>query len=231
MKSPHVLPQYVQVSEGLIREISTGRLLPGDRLPPERKLATDLGIAVGTLRKALADMTEKGFLERKQGSGNYVRLGDSARALYSFFRLEVPEGGGTPTADVLSVARLEKPSDLPTFGTEAQGFRIRRLRYLNGAAMALEEIWLDGAYASEISAEALSHSLYHYYQEVLGLRIARVEDQLHLGEMPDWAASSLRPGIASGLVERKSWAQDGALAEISRTWFDTTKARYVARLR
>ena len=114
---------------------------------------------------------------------------------------------------------------------EAQGFRIRRLRYLNGAAVALEEIWLDRAYAREISAEALSHSLYHYYQEVLGLRIARVEDQLHLGEMPDWAASSLRPGVASGLVERKSWAQDGALAEISRTWFDTTKARYVARLR
>ena len=41
----------------LIRDIAAGRLSEGERLPPEREMAAELGIAVGTLRQALADLT------------------------------------------------------------------------------------------------------------------------------------------------------------------------------
>lgn len=47
------LPKYLQVSESLIRDIGAGVLADGTRLPPEREMAADLGISVGTLRKAL----------------------------------------------------------------------------------------------------------------------------------------------------------------------------------
>ena len=65
------LPKFIQLSEMLIREIAAGRLVDGARLPPEREMADDLGVAVGTLRKALADVEaayvasakENGFLQ------------------------------------------------------------------------------------------------------------------------------------------------------------------------
>ena len=66
------LPKYVQTAELLIREIAAGRLPDGARLKPERDMAVDLGVSVGTLRKALDDLTEKGLLDRVQGSGNYI---------------------------------------------------------------------------------------------------------------------------------------------------------------
>jgi DNA-binding GntR family transcriptional regulator len=46
------LPVYIQISELLTREITAGFYAAGDRLPPEAELATKLGVAVGTLRKA-----------------------------------------------------------------------------------------------------------------------------------------------------------------------------------
>ena len=121
------LPIYMQVSGKLIREISSGRLIDGEKLPPERDMAADLGIAVGTLRKALNDLVAKGMLDRVQGSGNYVRHNPDAAGDYAFFRVELLNGGGLPTADVLSVRRIKKPSELPEFGRSGYGHRIRRL--------------------------------------------------------------------------------------------------------
>ncbi len=142
--SSSALPLYLQISETLIREIAAGRLMDGERLPPERELAKQYGTTVRTLRKSLAELEKQGMLERVQGSGNYVRATQSGRSVYSMFRLELPEGGGLPTADILSVHDMEKPTDLPTFGTSNHGARIRRLRYLDEVVIAVEEIWLDG---------------------------------------------------------------------------------------
>jgi DNA-binding GntR family transcriptional regulator len=46
----------------LTRAIELGRLLPGDRLPAERELATQLGVARVTLRSALGDLEAAGLL-------------------------------------------------------------------------------------------------------------------------------------------------------------------------
>lgn len=226
------LPLYVQLSEMLIRDIQSGRLGDGERLPPEREMAAQLGTAVGTLRKALADLTQKGLLERVQGSGNYVRARPDAKSVYAFFRVELLAGGGLPRAELLDVARVTKEAGLPEFGTFAEAHRIRRLRRLNATPAVLEEIWLDGSYARDLLPEEMSESLYLYYRQALGLWITRVEDRLGLGRVPDWAPDAFGPppGSPCVMVERIGWGQDGARAEVSRNWIDTNVARYVARL-
>ena len=232
-KNPYVLPMHQQISEMLIREIAAGRMMEGEKLPPERDMAAGLGIAVGTLRKALDDLERKGLLERIQGSGNYVRSQPDVASVYSMFRLELVEGGGLPTARVLSVDRLAKPADLPAFGSSSEAHRIRRLRSLGGTPAALEEIWLDGSHAAAIGIEDLSDSLYLYYRKALGIWIQRAEDRVGVGAAPDWGPVEfgLAGGTAAGFIERIGWTQDGTRAEFSRTWFDHRVARYVARLR
>lgn len=217
----------------LIRDIAAGRVIDGEKLPTEREMAKSLGIAVRTLRKALAELQRTGLLERVQGSGNYIRGKPQVDSVYAFFRLEFAGGGGMPTARLLSVERLPKRADVPPFGYSAEGHRIRRLRCLSGKPVALEEIWLDASYADHVAAEDLSESLYLYYRRTLGIWISRAEDRVGVGEVPDWAPSDfgLAAGMQAGFVERFGWAQDGSSAEFSRTWFDHRIARYVARLR
>lgn len=233
MTDPTALPKYVQTAEMLIREIAAGRLVAGERLPPEREMARDLGLAVGTLRKALADLEHRGLLDRVQGSGNYVKSGAEEAGIYAFFRLELTAGGGLPTAEVLSVDLLRKPAGFPAFGASDEGHRIRRLRRLGGRPAAMEEIWLDASYVDAVGPDDLSESLYLFYRQRLGLWIVRAQDAVGLDTVPSWRADcfGLPTGAPCGFVERVSWGQNGDVPEYSRTWFDHTCARYVARLK
>ncbi|MEM6823977.1 MAG: GntR family transcriptional regulator [Pseudomonadota bacterium] len=233
MTDPHALPKYVQTAEMLIRDIGSGRLSDGERLPPEREMAADLGLSVGTLRKALSSLEEKGLLERIHGSGNYIRARADASAIYAFFRLELLDGGGLPTAEVLSVKAQEKPGDAPFFGAAAHGHRVRRLRSLSGQPVALEEVWIDGERAPSVHESDLSESLYLFYRKSLGFWISRAEDRVGIGPVPAWAPERFPPcpGDPAGYVERVAEDQNGAKVEYSRTWFDPDRARYVARLR
>lgn len=225
------LPRHVQISEMLIRRIAAGNLPDGTRLPPERELAASLGIAVGTLRRALADLEGKGLLERVQGSGNYVRARDATNAVYALFRLELLAGGGLPTADVLSVARLTRPADVPPFGNVREAHRIRRLRRLDGITVAVEEIWLDGALAERLQAAELSESLYHYYRSALGIVIGRAEDRVGLGHVPGWAPAGFGQPAGAVVPQVTRLGRDLAdrAVEYSWTWVDHTRAVYVAR--
>ncbi|MFL4468774.1 GntR family transcriptional regulator [Tateyamaria armeniaca] len=230
--SPHALPIYVQIAELLTRDIVAGRLIDGERLKPEREMASELGVSVGTLRKALRDMGEKGLIESVQGSGNYVRAGGDTGTVYAMFRLELLDGGGLPRANVLSLDHIDKPEDLPPFGTSQRATRIRRLRSLNDTIMGVEEIWLD-ADAGLIDSATMSESLYATYRKELGLWIQRAEDRVSLGPVPDWAPDAYVPrsGQTVGYIERLSWADRPKPIEFSRTWFDPARAVYVQRLK
>lgn len=232
MATPSALPKFVQLSEMLIREIAAGHLADGARLPPEREMAETLGVAVGTLRKALADVESKGLLERVQGSGNYVRHREQVESVYAFFRLELKRGGGLPTARVLSVDLLAKPVDAPAFGAHPLGHRIRRLRWLGGTLIGLEEIWLDAGYAPAIGPQDLIDSLYLFYRDRLGLVIAAAEDRIGVALLPDWTPPDfhLRAGAVAGYIERKSYLAGRVPVEFSRTWFDANRTQYISRM-
>lgn len=232
MSQTQSLPLYVQISEMLIRDIQAGRLLDGERLPPERNMAEELEISVGTLRKALAELTGQGLLERRQGSGNYVRQGSDSQSVYAFFRLELIEGGGLPTAEVLSVETRDKAGEVPRFGLSDRAHRIRRVRRLNGQLAALEEIWLDASYCDEVRPADMSESLYLFYRRSLGVRIQRAEDRIGVQGCPAWGNGLLGASkFGLGYIIRKSWDQNGDIAEYSRTWFDTDKIQYVSRIK
>ncbi|MBO6604573.1 MAG: GntR family transcriptional regulator [Roseicyclus sp.] len=233
MTEPGALPAYLQISELLIRDIAAGRLADGQRLPPERRMAADHGVSVVTLRKALAELERRDLLERRQGSGNTIRAGQNARGLYALFRLELLNGGGLPTARLLDLRKMTKPDDIPDIGNVVDfGWRIRRQRFLNKLAVAVEEIWLDGRFTGDIRALDLSQSLYLYYRDALRLSVLRADDRVGIAEAPDWMpdAFGLAAGATTGLVERRAWSQHNEPAEFSRTWFDPARARYVARI-
>ncbi|MCF8487045.1 MAG: GntR family transcriptional regulator [Rhodobacteraceae bacterium] len=227
------LPLYLQISELLIRDVASGRLMDGERLPPEREMAASLGIAVGTLRQALKVLVDKGLIDSIQGSGNYIRARTDATSVYALLRIELLTGGGLPTARVLAVDCLPKDPALPAFGRSPDGHRIRRLRYLSGQVAAVEEIWLDASQTPRIATEDLSESLYLFYRQKLNLWITRAEDRIGLGRLPDWAPPEFphAHGTPLPLITRVSWAQDNTPVEASFTWFDPDKVAYVARLK
>lgn len=70
---PHSgIPLGVQICAALRLAIATQRVLPGERLPSARDLASDLRVNFHTVRKAFADLEAEGVLESRRGLGTFV---------------------------------------------------------------------------------------------------------------------------------------------------------------
>ena len=239
------LPLFLRLAELLARGIAAGHYQAGERLPPESELADSFGASVGTVRKSLALLEVRGLLDRKQGSGTYVRgrapspVNNPApsRGVYEFFRLELKTGGGLPSVLLIDLKKVRRPTFVPLFGPDKKSatpthcYRLRRLRFLNDLPVAVEEIWFDARHRKDLRIQQLDEALYHFYETELGFWIARAEDRLQIGTVPDWAPAefSMRPGQACCKIDRQAWSSAGTLEEFSSTWLDTRVANYVAR--
>lgn len=61
-----------EVYEQLISLISSGKLIPGQQLPPERVLARELNVSRQSIREALKKAESKGLITVRQGEGTFV---------------------------------------------------------------------------------------------------------------------------------------------------------------
>ncbi len=61
-----------QVVDHVRREIEAGRLGPGDRLPPERELAQQMGVSRPSLRSGLRTLTAMGIIHARRGAGTFI---------------------------------------------------------------------------------------------------------------------------------------------------------------
>ncbi len=65
-------PIYVEIADAIARDIDSGRLAPGEKLPPQRNLAFDIRVTVGTISRAYALARERGLVTGEVGRGTYV---------------------------------------------------------------------------------------------------------------------------------------------------------------
>lgn len=63
---------YEKVIAYVKESIADGELTAGDKLPPERDMAAELGISRNSAREGLRILENLGVLESRQGAGNYI---------------------------------------------------------------------------------------------------------------------------------------------------------------
>ncbi|MFC6444151.1 aminotransferase-like domain-containing protein [Shinella zoogloeoides] len=76
-------PLYVRIADQIEQAIHTGALAVGSKLPPQRNLAYDIGVTIGTVSRAYSMVRERGLVSGEVGRGTYVlgsQDGDHAEA-------------------------------------------------------------------------------------------------------------------------------------------------------
>jgi GntR family transcriptional regulator len=68
-------PAYEQLRRQLVALIEGGQLVEGERLPPLRQLAGDLGLAVGTVTRTYHELEVAGLVRSRRGGGTRVTAG------------------------------------------------------------------------------------------------------------------------------------------------------------
>lgn len=63
---------YAKVAEHVAARIAAGELAPGAMLPAERDMAAEYGVAVGTVRKAVDVLRQRGLVVTLPAKGTFV---------------------------------------------------------------------------------------------------------------------------------------------------------------
>ncbi len=66
------LPIYTQIREWFKRLILSGKLSPGEKVPPVRELALQLGVNPNTLQRAMSELEREGLLYTERTAGRFV---------------------------------------------------------------------------------------------------------------------------------------------------------------
>jgi DNA-binding transcriptional MocR family regulator len=71
-------PLYIRIADKAEDDIKSGALAAGTKLPPQRDLAYDLKVTIGTISRAYALLRERGLVAGEVGRGTYIQSGLSS---------------------------------------------------------------------------------------------------------------------------------------------------------
>ena len=74
------VPIYLQIAQQVKHLVASGRLAPGDELPPIRVLAQQLLVNPNTVARAYLELERDGVVVKRHGSGTYISEGGSPLA-------------------------------------------------------------------------------------------------------------------------------------------------------
>ena len=130
------LPAYLRIKKELIDEIMTGTRAVHSRLPSEDELCKRFNVSRGTVRQALSELSNDGYIYKVHGKGTFVKAHEYEHSIdtsrFVSFLDDLIEKGVQPSVEVLGVCR-EKPSEcvasyLDVSSEEESVFTVRRRR-------------------------------------------------------------------------------------------------------
>ena len=226
-------PLYKQLQRALRDAINKKILSPDDALPAERDMAEEFSISRITVRKALDGLVSEGLLTRRQGAGTFVaaRVEKSFSKLTSFTE-DMISRGRIPRSEWISKAvGAVTPEESLTLGLSpgTPVFRFARIRYADGAPMALEYSTVAGFALP--SAEVVGVSLYEALEATghrPGRALQRLRAVLFTAEQADLLGVPVKD--AGLLIERRSCLPDGRAVEVTQSYYRGDAYDLVAEL-
>jgi len=231
------LSRYGALAAELRRRIVDGQWPPGSALPAEQRLASERGVALGTLRQALAVLADEGLVERRHGRGTFVRAALAGAPMLRFFRFG-DRAADVPASRITSRQVAAAPAAVAAglgLATGVQVLRLRRLRSVGDVPRLLEELWLPLPLLDALTVgdpADWGDLLYPCFAERCSVHVHRVVDQISFAQFnaADARALKLPAGHPCALVQRQAWDLAGRCVEWRVTRGDAAAFRYTVSI-
>lgn len=217
---------YMGMRDNIAARIAAGDLQPGDKLPSERSLQAELGVARGTIREGLFQLEAEGVIYRRDRSGWYVSpppvVYDPTR--WEGFISYVEAQGRTPATETISAEAITADQLLAEVFSRPPGaplYLIRRRRYVDGRAVLLERLVVDAALAPDLLRFNFDQSLTSILKTEYGISVGRNQITMQPCALTGQEAQLLRvksglPGLA---LQRISYDTQGRVLEFDHEYW------------
>jgi GntR family transcriptional regulator len=175
-------PLWSQILADLRRRLASGEFDRG--FPPDSELVDDYSVSRHTVRDACRRLQDEGVLTRERGRGSFIApiaLEQLVGPLYSLFRT-IEDQGYHQRSEVLLLDKRIEPEISTRLDLEpdAELVYLQRIRYADGEAFAVDEVWLPAGIGGALLDADFSHTaLYDQLEQRLGIRPDSGNEHIH----------------------------------------------------
>lgn len=179
------MSKYKKVYNDIKTQINNGNLAPLQELPSENELMQNYGFSKDTIRRALSLLENDGYIQKQQGRNSIVLEHDLSKPQMLSEIKTVSELNSASTHQVKTtltslyiVQGEEELMDIFNVNDQIDFYRIARLREIDGEAVEHEVSYFDRRIVPFISREIAEHSIYHYLENELKLKISHSQRKI-----------------------------------------------------
>jgi GntR family transcriptional regulator len=232
------VPLYHQLKEIIKEDIKQGRLLPDRPISSERELVDRYNISRMTVRQAINEMVNEGYLYRQQGKGTFVAEQKIKQGLLRLrgFTQDMLSRGFKTSSKVLQKKQISAGIRLAQALQIKEGenvYRIKRLRLVNRKPMALETTHLPAQLCSGLLEEDLSQaSLFSLLESKYGLKLKNSNQVLESALVGEQEAKLLdiKKDSPVLVMEGTTFLDNGQPIEYVRGVYPSNRYRFFVEL-
>jgi GntR family transcriptional regulator len=177
----------------------------GEPIPSEEQLCQSFGVSRITVRRAVADLVEEGWLEKRLGRGTFVRPAAAKPRSRggSTFTESLAKRAKQTKVTVLEVSRRSPPPHVATamgLAEDAQVVYASRLRSISGVPLLFVDSWVMPEYADTITGDALEGRSITEMLLSQGVRFRYVTEEISAVAADPHVAANLHVQVGSPLL-------------------------------
>ncbi len=189
--------KYQQIANKIQKHIYDNELPEGTKLPTVENLALNFNVSKSTIVKALDCLVSNGVVFQVQGSGIFVRRRNKA----GYINLNLTTGFTTTlkdskiTSKVLDFKLINPSKDIAQLlecSTNDFAYFIKRIRYIDGEIMCLEESYYKQSIVPYLTKEIVDNSIFEYLKIALNLNLGFSDRYLHIDKLDKDFANILK---------------------------------------
>lgn len=179
------IPLYVQLKQNILDKMNKGELAHGSKLPSEFEISKEFEVSRNTVRTALLELADEGYLVRKQGKGTFVRhqkVAENISTNTSF--TEVCIANGIEPGHRLITLSLQPSTEEDVEALRiSEGDRvlyIERVLYGNNVPVVLDQTFLPEKYSALMKEDLDDVSLYSVITRLFSINMQRSRKTIEL---------------------------------------------------
>ncbi len=225
-------PLYIQVLHHLEDEIKSGKWEVGTQLPTQKELADRYNVSLITVRQALTELNQMGYIENIRGKGTFIKKNKETIGFVQFksFTEEMELEGKSVSTKVISIFEdiaNQVDADVLKVNEGDTILRVKRIRYIDGVASVLTITTVSMDFGRQLKNYDLNGSLYRVLKDKLQLDIYKASESIEI-DFPNLEAQdrlSIGQNMPVFKVTRTSFSDNVTPIEYTTSIFkgDTTR--------
>ncbi len=229
-----ITPIYKVIETDIKAKINQGELKSGDLVPSENELKDQYNVSRMTVRQALNNLVNEGYLYRHKGKGTFISQRKIEKNIHGVrsFTEEMTATGRKVLNKIISFENIEASIEIADklfLNPKDEIIYIERVRYGNDIPVLFEQLYIPAKLFKSITKENLLGSFYHYIEHELGMQISYCIQSIEAisADSKVSVALEVNKNVPTLLIVRNTFLSNGRPFEYVKSYYRADQYKFV----